>query len=83
MEGKAASLDFYDSVIAPYKGKLEEWFVSNKSLKLYFLAILVTVYVVIRPRSDIAWRVFAGLPRPPDTLRNALGGAMSCCSVPS
>ena len=74
MEGKAASLDFYDSVIAPYKGKLEEWFVSNKSLKLYFLAILVTVYVVIRPRSDIAWRVFAGLPRPPDTLRNALGG---------
>ena len=44
MHGSTASVDFYVSVIAPYKGALEEWFVSNKSMYIYFLAIFVTVW---------------------------------------
>jgi len=41
MHGATASVDFYANVIAPYKGALEEWFVLNKSLYIYFVAIFV------------------------------------------
>jgi lipopolysaccharide/colanic/teichoic acid biosynthesis glycosyltransferase len=72
MHGAAASVDFYANVIAPYKGALEEWFVSNKSLYIYFMAILVTVWAVIIPKTKIAWRVFKNLPEPPAELKQAL-----------
>ena len=72
MQGAAASVDFYDTVIAPYKGMLEEWFVSNKGLYMYFLAILITGWVVLFPKSTVAWWVFKGLPQPPEELRLAL-----------
>ena len=41
MEGTSASVDFYNNVIAPYKGSLEEWFVVNKNLSIYFKLILL------------------------------------------
>ena len=72
MHGATASVDFYANVIAPYKGALEEWFVSNKSLYIYFLAIFVTVWAVLIPRTKIAWRVFKDLPAPPEELKQAL-----------
>ena len=53
MQGANASVDFYRNVIAPYKGALEEWFVSNKSLYVYFALIFFTVWVVIIPSSKI------------------------------
>ncbi len=59
---------FYDEVIMPYKGALEEWYVRNASLSTYFLVIFVTAWVVIFPKSRIAWSVFAGLPKPPADL---------------
>ena len=46
MYGATASVDFYHNVIAPYKGALEEWFVANKGLYIYFIAILTTVWVI-------------------------------------
>ena len=72
MHGAKASVDFYANVIAPYKGALEEWFVSNKSLYIYFLAIFVTVWAVLIPRTKIVWRVFKDLPEPPAELKQAL-----------
>lgn len=72
MYGAAASLDFYSNVIAPYKGALEEWFVSNKNLYIYFLSIFVTVWVVFIPSSKIAWTVFKDLPEPPNELKQQL-----------
>jgi lipopolysaccharide/colanic/teichoic acid biosynthesis glycosyltransferase len=72
MRGAMASVDFYVTVIAPYKGMLEEWFVSNKGLYMYFLAIFITVWVVLFPKSTVAWLVFKGLPQPPEELRLAL-----------
>lgn len=59
---------FYDEMIMPYKGALEEWYVRNESLTNYLLVIFVTAWVVIFPKSRIAWRVFAGLPNPPKGL---------------
>jgi lipopolysaccharide/colanic/teichoic acid biosynthesis glycosyltransferase len=72
MHGAAASVDFYTNVIAPYKGALEEWFVSNKSLYIYFVAIFVTVWAVLIPSTKIVWRFFKDLPEPPTELKQAL-----------
>lgn len=62
---------FYDEVIAPYKGALEEWFVANQGLRTYVLVILITGWVVVRPQSRIVWRAFRGLPQPPAGLTSA------------
>jgi len=72
MHGATASVDFYDNVIAPYKGALEEWFVSNKNLYIYFMAIFMTVWAVLFPKTKVAWAVFKGLPEPPEQLKLAL-----------
>ena len=72
MHGALASVDFYDNVIAPYKGSLEEWFVANKGLPLYFQCIFLTVWVVLRPSSSLPWRVFESLPKPPELIKKTL-----------
>ncbi|MDB0023972.1 sugar transferase [bacterium] len=72
MHGAKASVDFYASVIAPYKGALEEWFISHKSLYIYFAAIFVTAWAVLIPNTKIAWRIFNDLPEPPAELKRAL-----------
>ncbi len=72
MDGATASINFYEKVIVPYKGALEEWFVLNKSLYIYFMAILVTAWRVLIPNTKIAWRVFKNLPEPPNELKQAL-----------
>lgn len=63
---------FYDEVIMPYKGRLEEWFVVNQGLRTYFMCILVTVWVVFLPRSSLVWRVFPTLPEPPAEIAGAI-----------
>jgi len=68
----AGSVDFYDNVIAPYKGQVEAWYVDHQTLFTYFAVILVTVWVVLFPSSGAAWRAFKGLPVPPDTLKGPL-----------
>ena len=72
MHGESASIDFYNNIIAPYKGSLEEWFVSNKNIYIYFLAIFITAWAVIFPGTKIAWSVFKNLPEPPEELKKAL-----------
>ncbi len=72
MHGANGSIDFYENVIAPYKGKLEEWFVINKSFYIYFLAIFITAWAVLIPSTKIVWRVFKDLPEPPNDLKHAL-----------
>ena len=72
LHGQADSVRFYDEVIAPYKGALEEWYVVNQGLRTYLLCIGVTAWVVLNPESNLAWRVFGSLPRPPDELAAAL-----------
>ena len=72
MYGKTASVDFYANVIAPYKGALEEWFVFNKSLYIYFVAIFVTVWAVFFPSTKIVWKVFKDLPEPKAELKKLL-----------
>ena len=41
---------------------LEEWFISNKSLYIHFVAIFVSAFTVLIPRTKIAWRIFKNFP---------------------
>jgi lipopolysaccharide/colanic/teichoic acid biosynthesis glycosyltransferase len=68
----AGSVEFYDNVIAPYKGQVEAWYVDHQTLFTYFAVILVTVWVVLFPSSGAVWRAFTGLPVPPDALKGPL-----------
>ena len=73
MTGITENILFYDNYIAPYKGSLEIWFVENKSLYLYFKLILITIWVVIFPSSQVLkWNLFKNLPKPPKDLISKL-----------
>ena len=72
MHGKNASVDFYNNIIAPYKGDLEKWFVSNKSIYIYFLCVTLTIWAVIYQKTKSAWFFFKDLPIPPKELQVAL-----------
>jgi lipopolysaccharide/colanic/teichoic acid biosynthesis glycosyltransferase len=72
MHGASASIEFYNNTIAPYKGSLEEWFVSQKGLYIYFIAIFLTAWAVIMPNTSIAWKVFKDLPEPNLELKKVL-----------
>lgn len=63
---------YYDHVIMPYKGLLEEWYVLHKGVRVYLLCIFLTAWVVIAPNSSIVWRAFSDLPEPPEELRGVL-----------
>lgn len=65
---EAGPVVFYDRVIAPYKGQVEAWYVDHQTMFTYFAVIAVTVWVVLFPNSDLAWKVFRGLPAPPEEL---------------
>ena len=66
------NVNFYDNVIAPYKGQVEAWYVENQSLYTYFTVIFVTIWVVLFSSSTLVWKVFKGLPIPPDELKESL-----------
>lgn len=63
---------FYDEIIMPYKGALEEWYVAHRGLRTYLTAIFVTSWVVVFPDSRMAWRVFSQLPRIPAELAGSV-----------
>ena len=72
MSASGSPEQFYDQVIMPYKGKLEEWYVAHQGLRTYIECIGTTVWVVLFSSSPIAWTVFRGLPAPPPELAEAV-----------
>lgn len=60
-------------VLMPYKGRVEHWFVVNRSVALYFELILTTVLVVCLPSSKLHQRLLSRLPLPPAALSKLLG----------
>lgn len=59
---------FYGRQIAPYKGELEMWYLDRQSLLLDAALVFLTVWVVLRPESELVWRAFPDLPPKPDWL---------------
>ena len=72
LSGQNRGIDFYRNILAPYKGKLEEWFVEHNNIMIYFSAISVTLWVVISPKSPLPWFIFKNLPTPPNQLKKLL-----------
>jgi lipopolysaccharide/colanic/teichoic acid biosynthesis glycosyltransferase len=68
----AASTNFYDHVIMPYKGEVECWYIDRKSVLLDLSLILLTALAVTFPRHKLAERWLSGLPKPPPQLAHAL-----------
>lgn len=66
------AVEFFKTVIMPYKGKLETWFVKNNNISLYFLSILITIYIVFFPKSKIVWYLFKDIPKPPSQLEGII-----------
>ncbi|MGL4339043.1 MAG: sugar transferase [Rhodoglobus sp.] len=56
---------FYREQIAPYKGALEMWYLDHYSLWLDAQLMLLTVWVVLRPHSELVYRTFPDLPARP------------------
>jgi lipopolysaccharide/colanic/teichoic acid biosynthesis glycosyltransferase len=54
---------FYNTVIAPYKGALELWYLKNKSIKVDFLIIFLTIWVIFNSKSDLPYKIFPDLPK--------------------
>ncbi|MCC6439466.1 MAG: sugar transferase [Rhodanobacteraceae bacterium] len=72
MHASAEPERFYDEVIMPYKGLLEEWYVAHAGVGTYLGCILATAWVVAMPTSRIVWRLFPGLPERPPALAGCI-----------
>jgi len=59
---------FYRDEIAPYKGELEMWYLEHRSLWLDARLLFLTLWAVLRPEADVAYRAFADLPPRPQWL---------------
>lgn len=64
--------NFYASILAPYKGELEKWFVMNNNLNIYFKTIFMTIWIIFTPKNNAVWRVYKDLPEPPSDLKKKL-----------
>ena len=59
---------FYDEIVMPYKGSLEDWYVSHQNIVSYFSLIGLTIWVVLGFSSGLVWNFFKDLPTPPEEL---------------
>ena len=55
--------DFYKRVIAPYKGELEIWYHSNRSVFLDFQLIFMTAWAIVAPETRLYEKWFKDLPK--------------------
>lgn len=68
MKNKTDPKQFYEDHIAPYKGSLEDWYYNNRSVRLYFILILLTIIHVLNPQSKAVWTMLKTLPKIPAEL---------------
>ena len=61
--------EFYEKHIAPYKGALEIWYQKNISFYTDFMIIILTIWAILFPESDLHFKVFKDLPERPDHLK--------------
>ena len=59
---------FYDEIVMPYKGSLEDWYVTHQNIVSYFSLIGLTIWVVLGFSSSLVWKLLKDLPPPPQEL---------------
>jgi len=62
--------EFYDSVIMPYKGQLETWYVNHKTIFVDLKIVFITALKIIFPKLRLNLsKFFDGIPNPPEELQ--------------
>ncbi len=56
-------VEFYQNVIAPYKGELELWYRKNQSFYVDFMMIILTGLAIVYPKGDFSQKIFKTLPK--------------------
>jgi lipopolysaccharide/colanic/teichoic acid biosynthesis glycosyltransferase len=56
---------FYKNKIAPYKGRLELWYLNNLSFYNDIKIILLTLWVILYPKSNLQYSMIKDLPKNP------------------
>ena len=64
---------FDEQIIMPYKGEIENWYIKNQSLLLYFELIFGTIIVVFFSSASYRRNLLKRLPPPPEELSYTLG----------
>jgi lipopolysaccharide/colanic/teichoic acid biosynthesis glycosyltransferase len=54
---------FYDTVISPYKGELEMWYLQKQSFKTDILILFLTAWHILFPESKLINILFKSLPQ--------------------
>jgi len=62
-EAKIPPHEFYEQVIAPYKGALEIWYNRKKNFWVDTMILVLTVWVIFFPKSNLMNKVFSDLPK--------------------
>jgi lipopolysaccharide/colanic/teichoic acid biosynthesis glycosyltransferase len=63
--------NFYDSVIMPYKGKLEVWYVNHRTIIVDLKIIYITALKIIFPNQSLNLsNFFNDIPKPPKELHD-------------
>jgi len=60
---------FYVEHIAPYKGTVELWYQQYVSFWTDLRLVLLTVWVILKPESNLHFRVFRDLPELPEVFK--------------
>jgi lipopolysaccharide/colanic/teichoic acid biosynthesis glycosyltransferase len=55
--------DFYKRIIAPYKGELEMWYHSHRSIFLDSQLIFITAWAIVSPETRLYEKWFKDLPK--------------------
>ncbi|AWO01187.1 lipid carrier--UDP-N-acetylgalactosaminyltransferase [Chitinophaga alhagiae] len=55
--------EFYRLFVFPYKGELELWYHRRRSLYVDFMILILTVVVILAPRTHLPYKVFTDLPK--------------------
>ena len=61
---------FYNTVISPYKGELEMWYLNNQSFKTDFLILFLTAWQIVFSKSRLISIFFTTLPKKSSDLKN-------------
>jgi len=54
--------EFYEQVVAPYKGELEIWYNKNKGFWVDTMILILTAWAVIFPQNNLTHKIFRDLP---------------------
>lgn len=58
----------FDREIMSYKAQVESWYIAHRSVRNYVLVIVGTIWIILFPKSGIAWEWFKGVPQPPESI---------------